>query len=70
MSNHYMAISRGQEGALATDYTFGTASASSTDIELRMADGVNLTRLDVIKALKAFTHALESGATYTNVPPY
>lgn len=54
MANHFFSINRGVTGAKASDITKGTSSATGDDIELRVADGANLTRYDVIKALEAF----------------
>ena len=54
MSNHYVSINKGKDGLKKSDFTTGTSSTSSDDIELRVADATALSRLDVIKALKAF----------------
>lgn len=70
MSNRFYAINRGQEGFKTTDVVRGTASTAGADIELRVADGASLTRLDVIKALDAFErifinqNVTESAVTY------
>lgn len=69
MAQRYIAINRGAPGVKATDFTFGTSSSAASDIELRMADNVNLTRKDVFLALEAFERVLTSGKTYTTFPP-
>ena len=73
MANHYIAINRGVNGSKISDFTLGSSSASSADIELRIADvdggGKVLNRKDVVIALEAFTRALLSGAIYTGFPP-
>ena len=51
MSNHFVAINRGVDGTKITDLTFGASSASTKDVELRIADvdgqGRPLTRKDM-----------------------
>jgi hypothetical protein len=73
MSSHFFAINRGLDGFKIADFTFGTATSASSDIELRVADvdgqSKPLTRKDVVKALKAFERVFESGKTYTTFPP-
>jgi hypothetical protein len=73
MSNEYYAINRGNDGFKISDFTIGTSSAASTDIELRVAtvdgQGKVMTRLDVQKALRAFERALASGKIFTTFPP-
>lgn len=72
MSNHFIAINRGNDGLQISDFTFGTASSASSDIELRIADvdgqSNPLTDKDVILALEAFRRALVS-TLYTTFPP-
>jgi hypothetical protein len=73
MSNHFFAINRGLDGFKISDFTFGASSSASSDIELRVADvdaqGKTLTRKDIVKALKAFERAVESGPIFTTFPP-
>ena len=72
MSNHYFAINRGLSGI--SDFTLGTSSSSSSDIELRVANadgqGKAMTREDVLLALKAFERLFESSALVTSLPPF
>lgn len=68
MANHFVAINRGKEGTMLSDFTTGTASSAATDIELRIADGAGLTRKDVALAIKAFERWVENAAM-TNFPP-
>jgi hypothetical protein len=73
MSNHYVAINRGIDGFKISDFTLGTSSSASSDIELRIADtdanGKTPTRMDIQKALRAFERELASGAILSNFPP-
>lgn len=72
MSNHFIAINRGKTGTKISDFTFGTSSSSSSDIELRIADvdgqSKVMTDKDVILALEAFRMAISS-YLYTTFPP-
>lgn len=52
MSDHYIGLNRGQSGFTATDFTTGT-STGNTDVEVRVADGANLTKDDVALILDA-----------------
>jgi hypothetical protein len=73
MSNHYVAINRGLDGFKSSDFTFGTSSSASSDIELRIADvdgqGKAITRMDIQKALRALERELASGAIFSTFPP-
>jgi len=69
MSNHYIALNRGQGGFKYSDFVVGVASSAASDIELRMADAAGLKREDVIFALKAFIRAMEQGQQITLFPP-
>ena len=73
MSNHYFAINNGKDGFKGTDFTLGTSSSSTSDIELRVADvdgqSKVLKRVDIVVALKAFIRVFESGRQYTTFPP-
>jgi hypothetical protein len=72
MSNHFIAINRGLGGFKVSDFTTGTSTSASSDVELRIADvdgqGNAMTRKDVLIALEAFERQLESGAILTNFP--
>lgn len=57
MTDHFLGINRGKQGAKDADFVYGT-STGSTDIELRIADGASLTRKDVLLALEAFERFL------------
>jgi hypothetical protein len=73
MSNHYVAINRGNDGFKISDFTLGTSSSASSDVELRIADvdaqSNTMTRKDVDIALEAFRRALLSGQIFTTFPP-
>jgi hypothetical protein len=73
MSNHYVAINRGLEGTKINDFTLGTSSTASTDVEVRIADvdgqGNTMKRKDVVLALRAIIRAIESGPLVTTFPP-
>lgn len=53
MADHFVGINRGLNGTQYSDFTTGT-STGGTDIELRVGDGLNLTRKDIDLALEAF----------------
>lgn len=59
MSDHFVSINRGKDGFKVSDFTTGTSSTAGNDIELRVADGANLTRKDVVLALEAFERFIE-----------
>jgi hypothetical protein len=68
MSNHYIAVNRGT-GLKPADITAGTSSASTKDVELRIADGASLTKLDVnnaIEQIKTFFNSRQN-ATFPNL---
>ncbi len=73
MSNHFVAINRGKDGFKISEFTLGTSTSASSDVELRIADldaqSKTMTRKDIVIALKAFTRAIESGAIFTTFPP-
>jgi hypothetical protein len=64
MSNHFFSVNHGLANF---DNNFAitqaTSSTSGDDIELRVADGVGLTRLDVLKALEQLEHLFQSGGS-------
>lgn len=67
MSDHYCGLNRGVPGFADSDFVIGTSSGA-TDVELRIADAANLTRIDVIKILKAFQRRLEVGGLADLLP--
>ena len=73
MTNTFIAINRGTEGFKFKDFTIGAASTAGDDFELRIAtvdgQGHTVTKLDVIKALKAFERAILNGVLQTTFPP-
>ena len=68
-----LSMNRGVDGFKLTDFTISTNAPGTGDIELRYnltdQNGANLTRQDIIKALKAFKRVLEEGQLITNAPP-
>ena len=71
MTNHFFSINRGKTGLTPSDITRGTSSASTDDIELRVADGASLTRKDVVLACLAFIRLFEANGSApggTNFP--
>ena len=61
MADHYVALNQGIFGDRQTDFLTGTASTAGTNqIELRVADGTNLTKKDVILALEAYVRFFET----------
>lgn len=68
MAQQYLSINRGVPGRKMSDFTTGTASASGDDIEIRFNDAVNVTRKDLIFALKAMIRVVEM-RMYRNTPP-
>ena len=67
-------IKRGKDGFKISDFTIGTLAPNADDFEVRInltdANSVNVTRKDVIIALEAFERAIESGAIFSNKPPF
>jgi hypothetical protein len=60
MSSHFVSLNRGQEGSQYSDFVSGTSSSANVGIELRLDDGANFTKLDVIKALDSFKRFFEN----------
>lgn len=60
MANHYVSLARGKEGEAYSDFTTGTASSASDLFEFRVLDGVTPSRVEVVKALKAFERFFEN----------
>jgi hypothetical protein len=55
MADHYVALNDGVEGFKYSDFITGTASTAGTNqVELRVQDGTNLTKKDIINMLDAF----------------
>jgi hypothetical protein len=59
-----LSISRGVSGSKLTDITIGTSAPGTADLEFRWnttdTNSKNLTRKDLILALRAFEHLIES----------
>jgi hypothetical protein len=53
MASHFVALNRGIEGELYSDFITGVAATGNV-IELRLDDASNFNRVDVQKALDAF----------------
>lgn len=54
MASHYVSLNRGEQGFASSDFTTGTASTGTDQIELRVLDGASLTKKDIQIALDAF----------------
>ena len=53
MADHFLSMNRGQAGGRYSDFTTGTSSTAANDMELRVKDGANVTKLDVQLFLEA-----------------
>jgi hypothetical protein len=61
MADHYIALNDGVEGFKYSDFITGTASTAGTNqVELRIQDGTNLTKKDIINLLDAFKRFIEN----------
>jgi hypothetical protein len=61
MADHYVALNDGIEGFKYSDFITGTSSTAGTNqVELRVQDGTNLTKKDVVNILKAFIRFMEN----------
>jgi hypothetical protein len=61
VADHYVAINQGVEGSKYSDFITGTASTAGTNqMEFRVQDGANLSKKDVVLALKAFLRFFEN----------
>lgn len=60
MASHYVSLNRGISGMKYSDFTTGTSSAATDEIELRVLDGASLTKKDVVLALEAFERFFEN----------
>ena len=55
MADHYVALNDGVEGFKYSDFLTGTATTAGTNqVELRIQDGTQLSKKDVINILDAF----------------
>jgi hypothetical protein len=72
MAGISLSLSRGVSGFKISDFTVGTSTPGTGDIELRYnttdTNSKNLTRKDVILACMAFIRALEEGKLITTTP--
>lgn len=64
MADHFVSLTRGQEGFQFNDFVTGAASSGAVGIELRLGDSAGYRRVDVIKALDAFERFFENPALY------
>ena len=61
MADHYVALNDGVEGFKYSDFIVGTASTVGVNqVELRVQDGTNLSKKDVVNMLKAFERFFEN----------
>lgn len=73
MTNHFIGINRGLGGGKFSDYTSGTSSTASLDVEVRIADvdaqSKVMTRKDVVISLQNIINAILDGRVITTFPP-
>lgn len=60
MADHFVALARGKEGSIYSDFTTGTSSASTAQFEFRVLDGTTPKNVEVIKALKGMIRFFEN----------
>ena len=60
MASHFVSLSRGEEGMLYSDFTYGTSTTATDLFEFRILDGVTPTKVEVNKALEAFERFFEN----------
>jgi hypothetical protein len=61
MADHFVALNDGVEGMKYSDFITGTASTVGVNqVELRVQDGTNLTKKDVVNMLQAFRRFFEN----------
>jgi hypothetical protein len=60
MADHFLSLNRGESGFKSSDFTTGTATTATDDVELRARDGAGLTKKDVIQILSAFERFFEN----------
>ena len=54
MADHFVSVARGVSGTKYSDFTTGTASNAGALYELRIADGIRPSKIEVELAIKAF----------------
>ena len=59
MASHFVALNRGQEGELYSDFTTGVAATANV-FEFRVDDASGARPADIKKALKAFERFFEN----------
>lgn len=67
MSNHFYGMNRGQNDLVPSSVQIGT-STNNTDVEVRVADGQNLTRKDVDVILEAIRRRIQTDPTIPILP--
>jgi hypothetical protein len=61
MADHYVALNDGVEGFKYSDFITGTANTVGVNqVELRVQDGTNLTKKDLVNILDAFKRFVEN----------
>jgi hypothetical protein len=60
MADHFVSLTRGEEGFKYNDFTTGTSSTAGDAVELRVLDGAGLSKKDVINILDAFKRFFEN----------
>lgn len=60
MADHFVSLTRGEQGFKYNDFTTGTSTTAGDSIELRVTDGASLTKKDIIIALEAFERFFEN----------
>lgn len=63
MAQQYVSINVGKDGFKSSDFTTGTSSASSDDIELRYNDATVLSKKQLLIALEALERRIASKET-------
>ena len=73
MADHFIGLARGTDGFALSDFTYGTTSTATLDVEVRIANldqqSVAMNRIDVLKMLEAIERIIESGGLGTTFPP-
>lgn len=65
MASHYVSLNRGVSGTKYSDFTTGTSSTGTDQIELRVLDGASLTRKDVDLALEALERFFQNAQQFS-----
>jgi hypothetical protein len=65
MTDHYVSLQRGVEGSTYSDFRTGTSDTLTDLFAFRVHDGVTPKKVEVLKALEAFTRFFEN-AQQTN----